>query len=165
MTTLLLILEMLSYLVTIIGLPVAVYTLWNENHKERINERCEIEQRDEEMYIELSKQYAEFLELLLQYPGLDLLTKNDTPKILTKDQEQQKTVLFEILISLFERAFILLYEPNLDHAGSRRWQSWADYMKWWFDRSDFCQHLENILEGEDPDFAVYMRNLLHANKR
>jgi hypothetical protein len=152
--------ELLSYVVTIISLPLAVFTLWNESRKERLNERDEIEQRDEEMYIELSKQYAEFLTLVLNYPSLDLLNDKSSIQSHTHQEEQQKIVLFEILIALFERAYILLYEKNMTHASSRRWHSWADYMQWWCKRADFCHHLEKVLEGEDPDFAEYMRKVI-----
>ena len=65
-------LEFGSYLVTVVGLPLAVFALWRDARAERENERKEIEQRDEETYLRLSEQYAEFVGSVLQYPELGL---------------------------------------------------------------------------------------------
>lgn len=49
--------ELLSYVVTVVGLPVAIFTFWREQRKERENE-------DEETYQLLSDAYADFLKLV-----------------------------------------------------------------------------------------------------
>jgi hypothetical protein len=145
-----------SYLVTVVGLPLAVAVLWRQARIERANERKEIEQRDEETYLRLSEQYAEFVNAVLAYPELGLHPRLTPVRDPTPEQAARKLLFFEMLIALFERAYILLYEPALDPEGARRWQSWADYMEEWCTREDFRDALPGLLRGEDPAFARYI---------
>ena len=155
-----------SYLVTVFGLPLAAFALWREARAERDNEREEIEQRDEETYLRLSEQYTEFVEAVLRYPELGLHPRLPPPADLDAEQQARKLLLFEMLIALFERAYILLYEDALDAQGARRWQSWADYMTQWCARRDFREALPDLLIGEDPEFSRYIRGLCeHAQGR
>lgn len=68
-------------------------------------------------------------------------------------------VLFEILVALFERAYILVYEEDMDKDEARLWASWEDYMREWCRRADFREALPALLSGEDPDFAAYISRL------
>lgn len=145
-----------SYLVTIIGLPLAVYVLWRENRAARANELKEIEQRDEETYLRLSEQYAEFVEAVLRYPELGLHPRLPEAFDLPPEAQARKLLFFEMLIALFERAYILLHEDTLDAQGARRWRSWADYMEQWCGRRDFREALPALLSGEDPAFSQYI---------
>ena len=62
--------EMLSYIVTVVGLPLAILTFVLEQRKERRNEEEEIFQR-------LSDEYREFLKLVLDNSDLHLLRRED----------------------------------------------------------------------------------------
>ena len=64
-----------------------------------------------------------------------------------------------MLISLFERAYIVLYEESMSGKESRRWRSWEDYMREWCARPDFRNALPGLLQGEDPEFVAYIRSL------
>lgn len=154
--------ELASYLVTVVGLPVAVLALWREARRERDNELKEIEQRDEETYLRLSEQYTEFIESVLRYPDLALHPRLPERIDLDDGQRARKLLLFEMLIALFERAYILLHEDDLDAEGARRWQSWADYMQQWCARADFRDALPDLLIGEDPAFSRYILGLREA---
>jgi hypothetical protein len=68
-------------------------------------------------------------------------------------------VVFDMLISLFERAYLLAYEPDMSAKQDRRWHSWEDYMREWCQREDFRVCLPELLRGEDPDFAHYILRL------
>lgn len=148
-------LEALSYLVTIIGLPFAIWVFIREQRKERQND-------DEEVYLKLADDYEEFLKLALEHSDLRVMTSGEPPAPLSAEQVERRNVLFEILIALFERAYILAYEPDLRGDAARRWQTWEDYMRAWCRRSDFREHLPILLEGEDPDFQAYIRRLALA---
>jgi hypothetical protein len=150
--------EFLSYLVTVLGLPLALFALWRETRAERHNELKEIEQREDEIYVSLSQQYSSFLEAVLANPELDLLGEDGALQ-LTATQAQKKRVYFEMLLALFERAFILLYEPGATGDAARRWRSWADFMGWWMAKPDFRAHALANLEGEDPDFAEFLKRM------
>lgn len=144
--------ELCSYIVTIIGLPFAIIVFLIEQRKERQNEEEEIFQR-------LSDEYREFLKLVLDNADLQLVRKEKTQLELSDEQKERRFVIFGILISLFERAYLLVYEKDMDKQAQRLWQSWEDYMREWVRRADFRDALPQLLEGEDEDFTLYIRQL------
>lgn len=151
--------EMLSYVVTVFGLPLAIFSFLHEQRKERENE-------DEEVYQQLSDTYTDFLKLVIANPDLKLRSQLSTPD-LNEEQTERMQVMFEILISLFERAYLLVYEEKMSQKKLRRWRSWEDYMREWCRREDFRTQLPRLLQGEDHDFAEYILKLadeevLHA---
>jgi len=143
--------ELLSYVVTTIGLPLAILVFAYEQKKERENE-------DEEVYQLLSDNYQDFLKMALGHPDLRLFTPEQTPE-LTDEQRERMLIIFNMLVSLFERAYLLLYEPKMSAKHLRRWRSWEDYMREWCRRGDFRALLPSLLEGEDPEFSAYIRAL------
>ena len=143
--------ELLSYVVTVFGLPLAILTFLYEQRKERENE-------EEEVYQLLSDAYTDFLKLVMENPDLKLRSQCRIDG-LTDDQQERMYVLFEILISLFERAYLLAYEPNMRGKQLRRWLSWEDYMREWCQRDDFRAMLPKLLQGEDPDFSRYISTI------
>lgn len=143
--------ELLSYVVTVFGLPLAILTFLYEQRKERENE-------EEAVYQLLSDAYTDFLKLVMENPDLKLRSQCRIDG-LTDDQQERMYVLFEILISLFERAYLLAYEPNMRGKQLRRWLSWEDYMREWCQRDDFRAMLPKLLQGEDPDFSRYISTI------
>lgn len=145
--------ELLSYLVTIIGLPFAIVVFLLEQRKERRNE-------DEEIFQRLSDEYREFLKLVLDNSDLQLLRQEGAQQDLTEEQKERRLAIFGILISLFERAYLLVYEERMDKQTRRMWQSWEDYMREWLRRADFRDALPTLLEGEDEEFTHYISELV-----
>ena len=82
-------------------------------------------------------------------------------KPLTPEQEERKWILFGILISLFERAYILVYEERMSKQTRRLWQSWEDYMREWCRREDFRAALPELLKGEDEEFGARIQRIAH----
>ncbi|MCX6956368.1 MAG: hypothetical protein NTV51_29895 [Verrucomicrobia bacterium] len=150
--------ELLSYVVTIIGLPVAIVIFVIEQRKERQNEEEEIFQR-------LSDEYREFLKLVLENADLQLLRREGARKELTEEQKERRDAIFGILVSLFERAFLLVYEEKMDKQTRRMWQSWEDYMREWVRRADFRDALPTLLEGEDEEFMLHINSLLNEDEQ
>mgnify|MGYP000891930123 CR=1 FL=1 len=143
--------ELLSYVVTVVGLPFAIAVfLWQER-KERENE-------DEATWQQLSDAYIDFLEIVLANPDLKLRSKTAAPD-LTDEQRERMWVIHDMLITLFERAYLLAYEEAMDEKQRRRWHSWEDYMREWCRRPDFRERLPELLRGEDPDFSAYILRL------
>ncbi len=143
--------EMLSYVVTVVGLPLAILVFLFEQRKERENE-------DEEVYQLLSDNYHDFLKVALDNPDLKLFSHEQTPN-LTDEQRERMMIIFSMLVSLFERAYLLLYDEQLKPKQLRRWRSWEDYMREWCQRKDFRAYLPELLVGEDPDFVGYIKAL------
>jgi hypothetical protein len=142
--------ELLSYVVTVIGLPLAIAVYLFEHRKEREND-------EEEVYQLLSDNYQDFLKVALANPDLKLFSAEATP--LTDEQNERLLIILEMLTSLFERAYLLLYEDNMSANQRRRWNSWEDYILEWCRRSDFRSRLPQLLSGEDPDFVRYVERL------
>ncbi len=140
--------EFLSYLVTVFALPLAIFVFFYEQHQERLNE-------EDEVYQLLSDNYQNFLHTVLENPDLHLIT-NESTLNLTEEQQERMYVIFSMLIALFERAYLLLYNPPLTRIQKRRWASWEDYMEEWCVREDFNNALTVLLKGEDPDFTEYL---------
>jgi hypothetical protein len=143
--------ELLSYIVTVVGLPLAILTFVLEQRKERENE-------DEEVYQLLADNYTDFLKLVMANPDLQLRSVCEIQPM-TPEQEERKLVMFEILISLFERAYLLAFEDDMSGKQLRRWMSWEDYMREWCSREDFRQMLPRLLQGEDPDFSAHISRI------
>ncbi len=143
--------EMASYVVTVLGLPLAIgIFLWQEI-KERANE-------EEEGYQLLSDAYNDFLKIVLAHPDLHLRTNEPLPNP-TQEQNERMLVIFDMLISLFERAYLVAYSDNMTLQQKRQWNSWDDYMREWCRREDFHNAMPLLLRGEDPDFQSYIRRV------
>ncbi|MGE3770446.1 MAG: hypothetical protein AB7G06_05780 [Bdellovibrionales bacterium] len=144
--------EMASYVVTVVGLPYAVWLYFADARRERQNE-------DENVYLQLSDEYAKFSNVLLQNADLQLMGGRLPDASLTPEQRERKKIIYEMLVSLFERAFILVYEHDMDKEARRRWKSWEDYIRFWLQRDDFRALLPELLAGEDEDFVKYMKQI------
>jgi hypothetical protein len=143
--------ELLSYAVTVIGLPLAIFVFAYERRRERENE-------EESVYQLLSDNYEEFLRTALQHPDLKLFAAEETPE-LSEEQKERMFIVFSMLVSLFERAYLLLYDVTMTPQQRRRWLSWDDYMREWCRRADFRRLLPLLLKGEDPEFVRYIQSL------
>jgi len=150
--------ELASYIVTVVALPFAIIVFMLEQKRERQNE-------DEEVYQRLSDEYADFLKLLLKNSDLQLLSPEKESPLLDAEQNERKRIIFDILVSLFERAFILVYEDVMNPQTKRLWASWDDYMRFWCRRKDFRQSLDDLLSGEDPEFVAYMKKVAASEIR
>ena len=148
--------ELTSYIVTVFGLPLGIFAFIWQQRKERENE-------EEAVYQMLSDAYTDFLKLVMQNPDLKLRSQSEIND-LTEEQQERIHVIFEILISLFERAYLLAYEDNMSGKQRRRWASWDDYMREWCERDDFKSKLPRLLQGEDADFAAYILKIANEQK-
>jgi hypothetical protein len=143
--------EMGSYIVTVIGLPLAIVVFLYEQRKERENE-------EEEVYQLLSDNYQDFLKVALENPDLRLFSTTGTP-VLSEEQQERLLIIFSMLTSLFERAYLLLYEDEMSPKQARRWNSWEDYIGEWCHKPHFCELLPKLLVGEDPSFVGYIEKI------
>jgi len=139
--------EFLSYVATVVGIPLAIFMFVLQEKKERQNEQ-------EEIYDKLMGHYTVIQEKLFEYPELDV---HDRVLENTEDARRQY-ILYQMVVSLFERSYILLAsEP--DAAYQRMWNSWVDYIREWVVRPNFRAALPRLMEGEDKDFVAYMADL------
>ena len=79
------------------------------------------------------------------------------PRKLSEEQAERQLILFKILISLFEKAYIILYSDRMTPDTRRMWLSWEDDMRDWCARQDFRTALPQLLEGEDNRFSGHIK--------
>ena len=150
--------EISSYVVTVVALPFAAIVFYLEQLKERQNE-------EEEIYQKLTDEYADFSKILLEHSDLGLMSNSVPDEKLSTEQRERKHIIFDLLVSLFERAYILVYEEKMNKQNQRLWATWDDYIKFWCKRKDFRDVLPELLEGEDPDFIAYINRVVNREKR
>lgn len=143
--------ELASYVVTVIGLPLAIFLFLFEQRKERATE-------EDEVYQLLANAYNDFLKVVMDNPDLRLRSETATLD-LTPEQQERMLGLFDMLISLLERAYLTAYSEDMTPLQRRRWNSWEDFMREWARRDDFYYRLPRLLRGEDPEFAAYLQRI------
>ncbi len=141
-------LELISFAVTIVGLPFAILVFLKQQRAERENE-------EEEAYLHLADAYNHFLEVVLANSDLQLRTNTPLPNP-TSEQNERMLIIFDMLVSLFERAYLVAHKPQMSPSEQRRWNSWDDYMHEWCRREDFANALPFLLRGEDSEFQAYI---------
>ena len=146
------IVEFSFYFVETFALPFAILVFIFERRKERLAEEEELNQR-------LSDEYIGFLKLVLDNADLQLLRRHAPLRELSEEQEERRFVLFGILVSIFERGYILVYEERISRQSRRLWSSWEDYMREWCRRPEFRKALPELLEGEDPEFRSHIESI------
>lgn len=144
--------ETASAVVTVVGLPFAILVFIWEQRKER-------QMNQEELYQRLSDEYTKFMKLVLDNADLRLLRPGGQSFQLTEEQQERQLALFSILVAIFERAYLLVYEDTMEPQTRRMWQSWEDFMRDWCKRTDFRAALPELLNGEDEQFAAHITKI------
>ena len=145
--------ELASYLVTVIAFPFAIVMFVWEKRREH-------QQDEEEIYQKLSDEYSDLQQLMLQNADLFLFSKSEIDESgLSPEQVERRLIIFDLVTSLFERAYILVFEHDMSAQQKRLWASWHDYMKTWWKRRDYKSALPELLQGEDEAFGRYIRDL------
>ncbi len=145
------VLELASFVVTVIGLPFGIWVFVKQERAERENE-------EEAAYLHLADAYNDFLKVVLANSDLQLRTAAALPSP-TPEQSERMLVIFDMLVSLFERAYLVAWKPEMTATEQRRWNSWDDYMHEWCQREDFHRALPFLLRGEDPEFQAYIQRV------
>jgi len=136
--------ELLSYVVTVVGMPFAIAVFMWEQRRARQNDQ-------EEIYPRVSDEYTNFPKLVPDNTDLRLLRHEDNGVPLDVERQERRHALFSILASRFERAYMPVYETKMGKQTRRLWQSWEDYMREWCRRPGFRDALPQLLPGEDAE--------------
>lgn len=142
--------ESISYLVTLLGIPIAIVLFFLEKRKERIT-------RELEIYASAHDRYVEYLKLCLERPDLDGF---DLPQNGVEAKacgiEHERIILFTILTAIMESAFIRYSRANTREA-KIQWQGWREYILEWLHRPDFRRTWPVI----GPQFSETFVNLVN----
>jgi hypothetical protein len=79
-------------------------------------------------------------------------------------QRERMFIIFCMLISLLERAYLLLYEGDMKEKQLRRWRSWEDCMGEWCNCADFPAALSALLPGGYPKFTDHLQKLAASDQ-
>ncbi len=135
-----------------LGFPFALAVFIWEQRKERLAAQ-------QALYQQLSDEYTKFMMLVLNNADLRLLRPSGKALELTEEQQERQLALFSILVAIFERAYLLVYEEHMEPQTRRMWQSWEDFMRDWCKRTDFRAALPELLNGEDEQFAAHITRI------
>jgi hypothetical protein len=146
--------QLIVNIASVIGIPIAIYVYWS-------NKVIERKQKEYETYNAIDEKYYEYIRLCLQFPELDMFYIPLSKKIkLTPEQSIQRLALFEILISLLERAYIM-YANQSTQIKLIQWEGWKSYIQDWCQRKDFRDLWEELGPGYyDERFTKYVDNVI-----
>jgi hypothetical protein len=136
--------ESLSYIATILGIPIALFIFRSEKRKER-------RAREVEAYTRSTDRYIQYLTLCLDHSDI----KAFDPDTIDRGVEARRLIMFSILICVFENAFLSLREAS-NRVWKRQWQGWENYITMWASEQDFIKTWDLIGGDFDSDFQTYM---------
>ena len=143
------ILDIADKIIVILGVPFAIYQYAMAKKKER---------RDREYgtYDALDEKYIEFQQLCLKYPNLDIFDIPDkSPPNLDEKSKKEELIIFTILFSIFERAY-LLYSDESSQLKKKQWWGWDEYIKAFSKRQNFKTAWNVSGKTFDTTFQEYM---------
>jgi hypothetical protein len=144
-------LDPIAALVTICGLPFAIAAFRQSTKKEQLD-------REYGTYNSLDEKYVEFLSLSINHPELDIFeTPMDRPPELSPSQIIQQLAGFNILFSIFERAY-LMYKGERNEVRERQWAGWQDSIGRYTGRANFKNAWKVCGNGFDTDFQRFLQN-------
>jgi hypothetical protein len=85
-----------------------------------VQQRKERENEEEEAYQHLSDAYNDFLKVVLANADLQLRSSPALPEP-TPEQHERMLIVFDMLVSLFERAYLVAYKDEMSATERRRW--------------------------------------------
>lgn len=123
-------LEVLTFIITILGVPAAIFVYLKEQKNQRL-------EREYGTFDSLDEKYIEIQQLCIEHPGLDVFDSPfSNPKVLSEEQKKQEEAILLIRISIFERAF-LMYQRTTSHSQKDQWDGWEVEIIEWFSRANF----------------------------
>ena len=123
-------LELATFIITIMGVPAALYIYLKEQNDQR-------SEREYGTFDALDQKYIEIQQLCLEYSELDVFDSPfANPKELSEEQQKQEEAILLIRISIFERAF-LMYQRTTSKSKKDQWQGWEVEIKEWLERDNF----------------------------
>lgn len=133
-----------------LGIPLAIMLFINEKRRER---------RDREYgtYNALDDKYIAFLQLCIDHPELNLYSIALESEVeLSPQQKIQQYAMYEVLISLLERGF-LMYRDQSTEVKRQQWIGWESYLQNWCKNKSFQDLWYKVDADEyDTDFVAFV---------
>lgn len=147
------ILSITEKIITLLGVPIAIFLFYKEKQRERID-------REYGTYNALDEKYSDFLKICLDNIELGLYDSlNQTQRELSQDQQIKRDIIYEILVCLFEKAFLMYKSQNKD-VKKRQWTGWEAYISDWMEVDSFRSSWNSKLNSQyDEEFLKYMNGV------
>ena len=138
--------EFATFIVTLLGVPTAIFIYTKEQRLQR-------EEKEYGTYDALDDKYIDLQQLCLEYSELDIFdTPFEAPIELTEPQQKQEEAILLIRISIFERAF-LMYRRSPSKSKQDQWKGWDVEIKEWLERDNFRKVWDEHSPYFDKAFA------------
>lgn len=123
-------LEAVTFIITIMGLPAAIFIYLKEQKSQRL-------EREYGTFDALDQKYIEIQQLCLEHSELDVFdSPYANPKKLSEEEKKQEEAILLIRISIFERAF-LMYQRTTSKSKKGQWKGWELEINEWLERDNF----------------------------
>jgi hypothetical protein len=154
------ILQIASSITSLLGIPIGIYVYYSTKRKEQHD-------REYGTYNALDEKYIDYLLLCLQNWDLDVFdVPLESKKKATAEQTRKEAILFSILTSIFERAY-LMYEDQSNEIKKAQFTGWEHFMRDWSARANFRRAWKQA--GFDPEtydqgFYKFMNSMIEAHE-
>lgn len=149
----------LSDLIQTLTLVVAAFSIWWQLKKAN-------EDRENGTYDSLDVRFMSFLEACSKYPELEVYNplRNNWSELDAAGKRRQ-LILYQMLVSIFERAYILYNDVHTLKSKSRsdQWDGWVNYMNYYASHPTFryAWTVEQIGADMDKSFLVFMNDAVN----
>ncbi len=148
--------ELLTNLATVLGIPSGLFLYFTNIKKEK-------QKYEYDAYISLDDKFASFQQLCIQYPQLNLhdISLENTNE-LSQEQKIQQAALFDILVSIFERAHFM-YKSKVGK-NSSQWIGWNAFMNQYAQNKIFVELWKSRNSQFSGTFVNHINNLIKENE-
>lgn len=142
-------LEAASYIVQLLGVPVAIMVFVAAKRKERLD-------RENGTYDALDAKYQEFLSICLQNPDLPIFDSGKVTGVgLSDAQEHRLQIALCMLISILERAY-LMYRDQRSELRRNQWTGWVGYIEDYCRMASFVRYWPSLGVQFDSRFVQFV---------
>lgn len=113
-------------------------------------------------YDSLDVRFTEFLKECGKYPELEVYNPSvNNWANLNTEQYRRQLILYQILVSILERSYILYHKPHIRKSEMRKhqWQGWRNYIDAYIKSPTFryAWEVEKIGDDMDTSFVRFMQ--------
>ncbi len=148
--------ELISYIATIIGIPLAIFLYFKDKRMDR-------RLKEKEALFVSHSLYVDYLKICFSNPELELYDITYHNKDYS-EKEKKELIAFEILFAYLESAYHY-YKDQTNIIKLKRWEGWVSYIKGYVKQENFIKAWELTGDEWDKDFMNFMNNIINEEIR
>ncbi|HEU4653677.1 MAG TPA: hypothetical protein VFS47_06810 [Steroidobacteraceae bacterium] len=143
-------------IVVVAGVPIGlVVFVWGVRHLRGTLENS--------IHVSLLNRYQDSLRTVAEsWADLSKRSHADSPASYADDTRTR--VMASLLVTLFEEAFLLMYQHSWAIRRNRHWLFWNQRLYEWCAIAEFRELLPQLLRGRDPEFVRYCLGILERER-